>query len=109
MNIKALALIGGIVCLANGPAHAQSETFYTGQIITTGASFCPEDFLEVDGQTLSIDDHAALYTLLGTTYGGDGDKTFALPTIPNIVTATGATVLNCICVDGVFPTNSNRP
>ena len=52
------------------------------------------------GQTLSISENSALFSLLGTTYGGDGISTFALPnmqaTAPNNMTW-------CICDQGVFP------
>ncbi|WP_236643651.1 phage tail protein [Flavisphingopyxis soli] len=45
----------------------------------TGANFCPRDWAEASGQLLSIASNSALFSLLGTTYGGNGTTTFALP------------------------------
>ena len=54
------------------------ETFL-GQIITVGFNFAPRGWLLCNGQLLSISQNQALFALLGTTYGGDGRTTFALP------------------------------
>lgn len=43
------------------------------------ASFAPKGWMLCQGQTLSIAQYTALYSLLGTTYGGDGVSTFQLP------------------------------
>ena len=42
-------------------------------------SFAPEGWMFCQGQLLSIANYTALYSLIGTTYGGDGQETFALP------------------------------
>ena len=42
-------------------------------------NFAPGGWRFCDGQLLAIADNDALFTLLGTTYGGDGEETFALP------------------------------
>lgn len=42
-------------------------------------NFAPRGWLFCDGQLLSINAHSAIFSLLGTTYGGDGRTTFALP------------------------------
>ena len=60
------------------PAAAQSEPFI-GQMMATGANFCPRGWAQADGQILSIAQNTALFSLLGTTYGGNGQTTFALP------------------------------
>ena len=44
-----------------------------------GFNFCPRGFLAADGQLLPISSNAALFSLLGTQFGGDGRTTFALP------------------------------
>lgn len=41
--------------------------------------FAPADYLFCAGQTLAIVDHSALYSIIGTTYGGDGRVSFKLP------------------------------
>lgn len=51
-----------------------------GQIILwSGVNFVPYGWLACEGQELPIQQYAALYSLLGTTYGGDGRSTFKLP------------------------------
>lgn len=52
---------------------------FIGQIIHVGFNFAPRGYATCDGQTLSIAQNTALFSLLGTTYGGDGRVTFALP------------------------------
>jgi len=53
--------------------------YYMGQIITTGFGFVPKDFALCNGQLLPINIYQALFSLLGTRYGGDGIKTFGVP------------------------------
>jgi microcystin-dependent protein len=55
-----------------------SEPFL-GQIRVFGFNFPPRDWAQCDGQLLPIADNEALFSLLGTTYGGDGRTTFGLP------------------------------
>ncbi|MBV5337317.1 MAG: tail fiber protein, partial [Deltaproteobacteria bacterium] len=50
-------------------------------MICGGWSFCPQDWAECNGQLMNIADNEALFSLIGTTYGGDGQTTFALPNI----------------------------
>ena len=44
-----------------------------------GANFPPRGWADCDGQLISISSNDALFSLLGTTYGGDGRTTFGLP------------------------------
>jgi microcystin-dependent protein len=52
---------------------------FLGQIMLAGFNFAPRGFAFCNGQLLSIAQNTALFSLLGTTYGGDGQTTFALP------------------------------
>ncbi len=52
---------------------------YLGQILLFGGSYAPFDHLPCDGRLLPILEYEALFALLGTTYGGDGQTTFGLP------------------------------
>lgn len=52
---------------------------YLGQIMLVGFNFAPRGWALCDGQILPINQNQALYSLIGTTYGGDGRTTFALP------------------------------
>jgi microcystin-dependent protein len=54
------------------------ETFL-GTILAFGFNFNPRGWLLCYGQLISISQNSALFSLLGTTYGGDGVTTFALP------------------------------
>jgi microcystin-dependent protein len=54
---------------------------YLGQIIQGGWNFAPTGLQLCNGQTLSISQNAALFSLLGTTYGGNGVQTFQLPNL----------------------------
>lgn len=53
--------------------------FFIGQIMMAGFSFAPKLFGQCNGQLLPIAQNQALFSLLGTQYGGDGRTTFALP------------------------------
>jgi microcystin-dependent protein len=52
---------------------------FLGQIILVGFTFAPRGWAFCQGQLLSISQNTALFSLLGTTYGGNGTTTFALP------------------------------
>ncbi len=52
---------------------------FLAQIIMFGGNFAPRGWAFCDGQILPISQNQALFSLLGTTYGGDGRTTFALP------------------------------
>jgi len=52
---------------------------YIGEIRMFGGSFAPVDWAFCDGALLSINQYSALYNLIGTAYGGDGQTTFGLP------------------------------
>lgn len=55
-----------------------SEPFM-GQIELFGFQFAPRDWAYCNGQIINVAQNAALYSLLGTAYGGDGRNTFGLP------------------------------
>lgn len=69
----ALAVTAGAVA----PASAQDR--YIGEIIKFPYNFCPINTMEANGQLVSIASNTALFSLYGTTYGGDGVTTFGLP------------------------------
>lgn len=50
-----------------------------GQIILISFEFSPRGWAKCEGQLLPIQQNSALFSLIGTTYGGDGRTTFALP------------------------------
>ena len=64
--------------MAWGPVASASEPFI-GEIMMFGFNFAPRGWALCDGQLLPIPQNTALFSLLGTTYGGDGRTTFGLP------------------------------
>jgi microcystin-dependent protein len=52
---------------------------FIGEIMMFGSNFCPRGWADLDGQLLPINQNQALFSLLGTMYGGDGRTTFGLP------------------------------
>jgi microcystin-dependent protein len=52
---------------------------YIGEIRIFGFNFAPYQWAFCNGQLMQISQNAALFSIIGTTYGGDGQSTFALP------------------------------
>ncbi|WP_300531959.1 tail fiber protein [Maricaulis sp.] len=73
-----LSVAAGAAATLAGAAQAAPGTFL-GDIQLEGFNFCPRGTLEAAGQLLPINQNQALFSLYGTTYGGDGRTTFALP------------------------------
>ncbi|WP_198040484.1 phage tail protein [Sphingopyxis sp. QXT-31] len=111
----ALAAASGMAIAAASPAMAQQ--FFISQIIETGVPFCPRGFALAAGQILSIQQNTALFSLIGTTYGGNGVTTFQLPDIRGRMVVgygqlTGGEFFNVGQVGGqqtVTLTNANLP
>lgn len=58
---------------------------YVGEIRMFGGNFAPAGWSFCNGSVLSINDNEVLFQLIGTTYGGDGQSTFALPNLQSRV------------------------
>lgn len=67
-----------ISALSPGIAHAQP---YVGEIRMFAGNFAPAGWMTCQGQILPISEYETLFNLIGTTYGGDGEQTFALPNL----------------------------
>jgi microcystin-dependent protein len=61
------------------------STPYIGEIRVFAGNFAPVGWLLCQGQLLPIDQYDVLFNLIGTTYGGDGQSTFALPNLASRV------------------------
>ena len=70
-------LMLGMMAMLAGTAAAQEP--FLGEIDLMAFNFAPRGWAMCNGQLLSIQQNTALFSLLGTTYGGDGVQTFALP------------------------------
>ena len=64
---------------------------YLGMVILFPYTFAPRGWAFCNGQLLSIAQNTALFSLLGTTYGGDGVTTFALPDLRGRVAMSSGT------------------
>jgi microcystin-dependent protein len=58
---------------------------YLGQIASFGFGFAPKGWALCNGQTMAINQNQALFSLLGTTFGGNGIETFQLPNLQGCV------------------------
>jgi microcystin-dependent protein len=79
---RLLAIVtGGLLfgTLKEARAEAQSADPFIAEIILFGGNFAPRGWAFCSGQLLNIASNTALFSILGTTYGGDGRTTFALP------------------------------
>ena len=75
--MKKFLLIGLFAILSMGKTKAQD--FIIGEIRMFAGNFAPKGWAFCQGQLLPIAQNQALFSLLGTTYGGDGMTSFALP------------------------------
>jgi microcystin-dependent protein len=71
------ALLGRATPAAAGTLSSGDP--FVGEIILAGFNYAPLGYARCDGQLLPISQNTALFSLLGITYGGDGQSTFALP------------------------------
>ena len=78
-TVLALAILLPI-CMSHNPALAGFNPFI-GEIAWVPYNFAPRDWAFCDGQLLPISQNTALFSLLGTIYGGDGRTTFGLPNV----------------------------
>ena len=61
------------------PAAARAQECMLGEVKMFAGNFAPQNWALAQGQLLSIAQNTALFSILGTTYGGNGQTTFALP------------------------------
>lgn len=80
LNFKSLILsVVAATAIFSAPASQAGLEPFIGEVMWVGFNFCPRGYAEADGQLLAISSNTALFSLLGTTYGGDGRTNFALP------------------------------
>ncbi|MBU5354735.1 InlB B-repeat-containing protein [Paenibacillus barcinonensis] len=90
--------------LGNGAtrlAHAAANQPYVGEIQLFPYNYAPEGWTFAAGQTLSIASNSTLYSLLGTSYGGDGRDNFSLPNLTSLPVPDGMGYY--ISTGGLFP------
>ncbi|HPE96510.1 MAG: tail fiber protein [Chitinophagales bacterium] len=127
---KHLLLMALVTTLFVGGAKAQDAML--GEVRLFAGSFAPRGWAFCDGQILNISEYSALFSIIGTYYGGDGRTTFALPDLRGAVPvgvglSNGANTLDVgesvklgrdangvkglgmhyiICTSGIFPSRN---
>jgi microcystin-dependent protein len=71
---------------------------FLGTIFMFGGNYAPKGYAMCQGQLLQITQNMALFSVIGTTYGGDGQKTFALPKLSG-----PEGTIYIMAVTGMFP------
>lgn len=85
MNLKTLTKCTyatmTLVCMSTQSVSACGSQPFVGEICTFASNFCPNGFANTNGQLLPISQNTALFSLLGTQFGGNGTTNFALPNL----------------------------
>ncbi|HET6419773.1 MAG TPA: tail fiber protein [Geobacteraceae bacterium] len=77
---------------------------FLGDIALFSFDFVPSYWMACEGQLLQITANQSLFTLLGTTFGGNGTTTFALPDLRGSVPLPG--MHYCIAIQGIYPSRN---
>jgi microcystin-dependent protein len=80
-RIAAATVVAIVVPGTWSPAQAQGDEPFLGQTLYVGFNFAPKGWTLCNGQTLLINQNQALFSLMGTTYGGNGTTNFQLPNL----------------------------
>lgn len=105
---RLLAVAFVSIPIAAGPATAASAQTFVGQVLMLASTYCPQGYIAANGALLSIPQNSALFSLLGTRFGGDGIRTFALPNLGGHSQGSNTTnsLSVCIAVQGVYPSRN---
>lgn len=104
----AAALVATLLATTNASA-ATDVGQYIGEIQKFGFGYCPAGWAPTDGRLMPIPQNTALFSILGTQYGGDGQNTYALPKISALAEPSAASggvgrlTTTCIALTGIFP------
>jgi hypothetical protein len=97
----------------NPGMNAMGTEDYMGSISQFAGSFAPRCYMDCDGATLDIARWTALFSILGTTYGGNGVNNFCLPDLRakdaagKPIPFGGGQMRSCICVEGIYPSRND--
>jgi len=75
---------------------------YIGQIILFSGPFAPKGWEFCEGGAFSVQDHPALFSIIGNTHGGDGIENFNLPKLNSLA----PNLKYIICINGSYPERS---
>lgn len=117
MKLKSLLPLFLVVVFSFSSTGISAQEGFLGEVKLFAGNFAPRGWAFCQGQLLSISQNTALFSILGTTYGGDGRTTFGLPDLRGRVpagTGSGPGLSNYslgqkIGTETVTLTNSNLP
>jgi microcystin-dependent protein len=83
----------------------QQDIYYLGQICLFPYNFSPRNFIKCDGRLLSTQENTPLYSIIGTTYGGNGVLNFRIPKLSAVSDSEPPfhSVDYYICIEGSYP------
>jgi microcystin-dependent protein len=81
---------------------------FLSQILMFGGNFAPKNYALCNGQLMAINQNQALFALIGTTYGGNGQTNFALPNLQSSIPVAGARDWACPSTISVSPAGRLR-
>lgn len=108
-NLHAILAVGlSVAALSSASEASCSNESHLGAVCMTASTFCPRGTAEAKGQLLPISQNAALFSLLGTRFGGDGRNTFSLPDLQTAApisagSGEGVAIKYCIVMQGIYP------
>lgn len=79
---------------------------FLGDIVLFSFDFAPSYWMPCEGQTLQISTYQSLFTLIGTTFGGNGTTTFCLPDLRSAIPIQEIGMHYCIAIQGIYPSRS---
>jgi microcystin-dependent protein len=88
---------------AQQQALEESMEPYLGEIRLFPYNFVPAHWAACNGALLQISHNTALFSLLGTAFGGDGQTNFALPNLGQVTAVNGGQGTYCIALQGQYP------
>jgi microcystin-dependent protein len=104
--VTKIVLITVLMMSFAGKSFADKEGFM-GEVTLFSGDFSPRGHMFCKGQLLPIKNNEALYSILGTYYGGDGRTTFALPDLREAGKILGERGPQYIIqVEGIYPSRS---
>jgi microcystin-dependent protein len=105
LALNYLISVNGIFPSKINPNVINPDTPFLGEVMPFAGNFAPSGWALANGQLLPINQNQALFALLGTTYGGDGAVTFALPDLRGrTVIGTGNGIMIGSQLGANFPT-----
>jgi microcystin-dependent protein len=107
---SAAPLSANVVAPKHAPQFAarplgNTEDLLLGSLLLSPYEFVPSGFEPCEGQVIPIKANIRLFSLLGTAFGGDGQRDFALPDMRGRAPLKGLSYL--IAVDGIYPTRKD--